>query len=116
MVKDGTNRDGLRVRAGAKSDALNEKLAKGRPATRLEDPTIDPLDFQGGNIGEGAALDGTEMPEPSEYLSEVQRDGKPLDLLAYPIRNSMQAGISCVRGGKQFAFLDLVKQVERERS
>lgn len=34
MVKDGTNRGGRRVRAGAKPDPLNEKLAVGRTATR----------------------------------------------------------------------------------
>lgn len=34
MVKDCTNRGGRRVRAGAKPDPLNEKLAAGRAATR----------------------------------------------------------------------------------
>ena len=38
MAKDGTNRGGRRIRAGAKPDPLNEKLAKGVAATRLEDP------------------------------------------------------------------------------
>lgn len=38
MAKDGTNRGGRRVRAGAKPDPLSEKLAKGLPATRLEYP------------------------------------------------------------------------------
>lgn len=35
MVKDGTNQGGRRVRAGAKPDPLNEKLAVGRAATTL---------------------------------------------------------------------------------
>lgn len=39
MAKDGTNRGGRRVRAGAKPDPLNEKLAAGRPATRLTAPS-----------------------------------------------------------------------------
>lgn len=79
MAKDGTNRGGRRVRAGAKPDPLNEKLAKGLPATRLEDPGLnEPFDFEGSDIGEGALLSGEMMPEPSEYLSEIQRDGKPL--------------------------------------
>ena len=78
MAKDGTNRDGRRVRAGAKLDPLNEKLAAGRPATRLEDPLNEPFDFEGGDIGAGAVLAGETMPEPSDYLFEVQRDGKPL--------------------------------------
>lgn len=78
MAKDGTNRGGRRVRAGAKPDPLNEKLAAGRPATRLEDPLNEPFDFEGGDIGAGAVLVGETMPEPSDYLSEVQRDGKTL--------------------------------------
>ena len=78
MAKDGTNRGGRRVRAGAKPDPLNEKLAAGRPATRLEDPLGEPFDFEGSDIGDGAVLAGETMPEPSDYLSEVQRDGKPL--------------------------------------
>ena len=78
MAKDGTNRGGRRVHAGAKPDPLNEKLAAGRPATRLEDPLNEPFDFEGNDIGDGAVLAGETMPEPSDYLSEVQRDGKPL--------------------------------------
>ena len=78
MAKDGTNRGGRRVHAGAKPDPLNEKLAAGRPATRLEDPLNEPFDFEDGDIGAGAVLAGETMPEPSDYLFEVQRDGKPL--------------------------------------
>ena len=47
MVKDGTNRGGRRVRAGAKPGPLGEKLAAGRSATRLEDPLNEPFDFAG---------------------------------------------------------------------
>ncbi|WP_216430728.1 terminase [Arcanobacterium phocae] len=78
MSKDGTSRGVRRVRAGAKLDALNEKLVAGRPATRLEDPLNEPFDFIGSDIGDGAVLAGEVMPEPSDYLSEVQRDNKPL--------------------------------------
>lgn len=78
MAKNGTNRGGRRVRAGAKPDALSEKVAKGSPATRLHDPIEDVFDFSGSDVGEDAVLAGETMPEPSEYLSEVQRDGKPL--------------------------------------
>ena len=78
LAKDGTNRGGRRVRAGAKPDPLSEKLAKGLSATRLEDPLPAPFDFEGADVGDGAVLAGEVMPEPSEYLSEVQRDGKPL--------------------------------------
>jgi len=38
VAKDGTNRGGRRVRAGAKPEPLREKLAAGKPATRLADP------------------------------------------------------------------------------
>lgn len=78
MAKDGTNRGGRRVRAGAKPDPLNEKVAAGRPATRLEDPLATPFDFEGSDIPDGAVLSGEAMPEPSGYLSAIQKDGKPL--------------------------------------
>ena len=35
MAKDGTNRGGRRVRAGAKPDPLKDKLEAGKPASRL---------------------------------------------------------------------------------
>lgn len=44
MAKDGTDRGGRHVRAGAKPDSLVEKLAAGRPATRLEYPLNEPFD------------------------------------------------------------------------
>ena len=78
MAKDGTNRGGRRVRAGAKPDALGDKLAKGVSASRLHDPLEDAFDFAGSDVSEGAVLAGETMPEPSDCLSEVQRDGKPL--------------------------------------
>lgn len=74
MAKDGTNRGGRRVRAGDKPDALVDKIAAGRKAQILE-PPITELDGDG---LEGAALPGADMPNPSEYLSTRQRDGKPL--------------------------------------
>ena len=45
---------------------------------RLEDPLNEPFDFAGNDIGDGAVRAGETMPEPSDYLSEIQRDGKPL--------------------------------------
>ena len=74
MAKDGTNRGGCRVRAGAKPGSLREKLAKGLIATRLEDPLASPFDFEGADVGAGAVLAGEVMPEPSENLSDIQRD------------------------------------------
>ncbi len=72
------------MRTGAKPDPLGKKLAAGRPAIRLEDPLNEPFDFAGNDIGDGAVLAGETMPEPSDYLSEIQRDGKTLGAdLAY---------------------------------
>lgn len=79
MAKDGTNRGGRRVRSGAKPDPLNEKLATGRPATGLTaPPEFDVFDRDGTDIDDGAVLNGEPMPEPGDYLSAEQRDGKPL--------------------------------------
>ena len=81
MAKDGTNRGGRRVRAGKKPDPLNEKLASGRPATRLKPPEpadLDFYDFTDDDVGDGAVLSGNSMPTPADYLSAEQRDGKPL--------------------------------------
>ena len=54
MAKDGTNRGGRRVRAGAKPDPLNVKVAAGRPATVIRfsffilSSVISNLSFQSG--------------------------------------------------------------------
>lgn len=75
MAKDGTNRGGRRVRAGDKPDALVDKIAAGRKAQILEPPMTD---LNGTSLSGAAELLGTDMPNPSEYLSARQRDGKPL--------------------------------------
>lgn len=51
MARDGTNRGGRRVRAGAKPDPLSEKLAKGTHATRLHDPLEEAFDFTASDVG-----------------------------------------------------------------
>ena len=67
MAKDGTNRGGARPGAGRKPKALKEKLDTGnpgkRPLTKLDIPEN---------------IEGVDMPKPGEYLSGLQRDGKPL--------------------------------------
>lgn len=81
VAKDGTNRGDRRVRVGKEPDPLNEKLAEGRPATKLTPPQpadLDLYDFTGDDIGDGVELTGTAMPPPSDYLSAEQQDGKPL--------------------------------------
>lgn len=70
MAKDGTNRGGRRVRAGDKPDALADKILSGRGAAVLN--------IEIPELKDAADLQGEDMPNPSEYLSAQQRDGKPL--------------------------------------
>ena len=74
MAKDGTNRGGARVGAGRKPKALQEKLLEGnlghRDITKIDIPDITP------NFCEEP--EGVDIPRPDEYLSALQRDGKPL--------------------------------------
>ena len=69
MAKDGTNRGGARPGAGAKKKPLADKLMEGNPGKR----NITVINFEN-----AAELEGQEMPRPSEMLSAVQKDGKPL--------------------------------------
>lgn len=75
VAKDGTNRGGRRVRAGDKPDALADKIANGRDAAVMEFPMTA---LSGAALTNAADLYGEDMPQPSEYLSAKQRDGKPL--------------------------------------
>lgn len=79
MAKDGTYRGGRRVKAGSKPDALADKIMKGAPAKRMELPdfTEDMTDFDVDDIGDGVELEGMDMPSPDDYLSALQKDGKP---------------------------------------
>ena len=67
MAKDGTNRGGARAGAGRKPKALREKLDAGNPGNR----PLRRLDIP-------ENIEGVDMPKPSDYLSAMQRDGKPL--------------------------------------
>lgn len=69
MAKDGTNRGGARVGAGAKKKALADKIAEGNPGGR----TLTVMEFQN-----TADLKGEEMPEPNKILEAIQKDGKAL--------------------------------------
>lgn len=75
MAKDGTNRGGRRSRSGPSKEPLADKVLKGRPAEVMSFPTI-PL--HAGELPEGEELEGVDMPQPSEYLSVRQHNGKPL--------------------------------------
>lgn len=79
MAKDGTNRGGRRVRAGDKPLPLNEKLSNGAKAKKLEIPALpNATAFEVEELALAGDLCGEDMPQPSEYLSRLQKDGKPL--------------------------------------
>ena len=69
MAKDGTNRGGARIGAGAKKKPLADKIAEGNPGGR----TLTVMEFTG-----AADLQGQTMPEPNKLLEAVQKDGKTL--------------------------------------
>lgn len=79
MAKDGTNRGGRRVRAGDKPHPLAEKVTRGKAAKILDIPDLQPESIlDAADLGGVVELYGEEMPEPSEYLSARQKDGRPL--------------------------------------
>ena len=84
MAKDGTNRGGARIGAGRKKKALSEKIAAGNPGHR-------PL-----TMIDSSTMEGVDMPPPSDYLSAMQRDGKPLgaDLIYIKVFEWLKA-INC---------------------
>lgn len=69
MAKDGTNRGGRRVRAGSKPNSLSDKISEGKLAKVIDFPATELS---------GTEIIGEDMPNPSDYLSANQRDGKPL--------------------------------------
>ena len=69
MAKDGTNRGGARIGAGAKKKPLADKIADGNPGGR----TLTVMEFTG-----TADLQGQAMPEPNKMLSAEQKDGTTL--------------------------------------
>lgn len=70
MAKDGTNRGGARIGAGAKKKPLADKIAEGNPGKR----TLTVIDFE----NKASDLEGQPMPKPSKMLSATQKDGKTL--------------------------------------
>lgn len=78
MAKDGTLRGGRRVRAGDKPEPLSDKITKGKAAKVLEVPDLHSEILQAHDLIVEEDLVGEDIPEPSEYLSAKQRDGKPL--------------------------------------
>ena len=70
MAKDGTNRGGARIGAGAKKKPLADKITEGNPGKRK----LTVIEFE----DQAADLEGQQMPKPSKLLSAIQKDGKPL--------------------------------------
>ena len=69
LAKDGTNRGGARIGAGAKKKPLADKIAEGNPGGR----TLTVMEFSN-----TVDLHGQAMPEPNKMLEAVQKDGKTL--------------------------------------
>jgi len=69
LAKDGTNRGGARIGAGAKKKPLADKIAEGNPGGRK----LIIMEFS-----DTANLQGMEMPEPNKMLEAIQKDGKTL--------------------------------------
>ena len=69
LAKDGTNRGGARVGAGAKKKPLTDKIAEGNPGGRK----LTVMEFS-----DTADLKGQVMPEPNKMLEAIQKDGKTL--------------------------------------
>lgn len=62
------------MRAGAKPEPLNEKLAAGKPASRLLEPAdLDPFGLEGGDVGDGALLEGETMPPSTPTEQSLSR-------------------------------------------
>jgi hypothetical protein len=67
MSKDGTLRGGTRPRSGQKRKSVTEKV---NDPNRVMRKKVEVLNFQ------TAALEGEDMPPPSEYLSAKQQNGQ----------------------------------------
>lgn len=80
MARDGTNRGGRRVRAGDKPMPAAEKLQHGLEVRVMNNdiPTFEPEELDAVDLPEGAVMQGSSMPKPSDYLSARQKNGIPL--------------------------------------
>ena len=80
MAKDGTHRGGRRVKAGTKPQSAVDKIQKGKEVRVMinDIPDLEITDMTAVDLPEGVLLEGVDMPKPSDYLSSLQKDGKPL--------------------------------------
>ena len=117
MAKDGTNRGGRRVRAGDKPAPAAEKKQKGLPVKIISNdiPALDTAELEAVDLPEGAMLNGSDMPKPSDYLSARQKNGVPLGAddiyretwlwLKQRSCENLVSKIHSVRGGNQHLWL-----------
>lgn len=73
ISKDGTRRGGRRPNSGRKSKPLVDKIAEGIDAHVIDVDNLFISDLEGEDI-----TSDTKFPEPSSYLSAVQKDGTSL--------------------------------------
>lgn len=79
MAKDGTNRGGRRIRAGDKPADLADKILNGKSARIINLPVFEGEDIEADDFTDDVTdIEGTDMPNPGDYLSASQKDGKTL--------------------------------------
>lgn len=85
LAKDGTYRGGRRVRAGDKPKPVAEKIQAGEMIKILANDILDEYyaELESVDLPEGVALEGMDMPKPSDYLSAKQKSGIPLGQTIY---------------------------------
>ena len=99
-----------------------------KPRKNSDHPTSKPLDLlaypiknstQANGIvldtfaGSGSTLMAAEAIDRTCYCMELDEKYASVVLRRYAEATGDAAGITCTRGGKEYAYLDLVKQVER---
>ena len=65
--------------------------------------------------GSGSTLMAAEATDRTCYCMELDEKYASVILRRYAQATGDAAGITCERGGKQYAYLDLVKKVERPK-
>ncbi|CAB0673754.1 DNA modification methylase [Corynebacterium diphtheriae bv. mitis] len=100
-----------------------------KPRRNADHPTSKPLDLLAypiGNstqanaivldtfAGSGSTLMACEATDRIAYCMELDEKYASVILRRYAEHTGDAAGITCLRGGKEYAYLDLVKDVERQ--
>ena len=92
MAKDGSGRGGARPGAGRKPKALTEKIAEGRPAEVMMEPT---------------ELEGVDVPPVKDFLKSPQKSGR--ELVAEEVFNETYAWLKA-RGCEKLVTVQMVEQ------